>query len=111
MGRNMSTWEKTQIEPTNVRPANGLAGLEKAEEAVKKVVEYIHMLYPESQSELELAEDALIVTIKTKGFDWVMLSEIQRIGKAFNVRISFNVEPYDYNFVVLYLVASEASEE
>ena len=111
MGIGMKAQEKTQIEPTNVRPANGLAGLEKAEEAVRKIVEYINTLYPESQSELEVAEDALIVTIKTKGFDYIMLSEIQRIAKAFNARISFNVEPYDYNFVVLYLVVGEASEE
>ena len=105
----MNIGQKTQVSVSDVRPVNNPAGLENAVGVVREIVDIFRTLYPESQYELEYAEDAVIVNIITRGFDFAMLSEIQRIAKTHNVSVSFNVEPYDNNFVILYLVVGEVS--
>lgn len=111
VGVDMNTGQKTQISVSDVRPVDGPAGLENAVGAVREIVDIFRTLYPESRYELEYAEDAAIVTIITRGFDFAMLSEIQRIARVYNVRIGFNVEPFDHDFVNLFLVVSEVSDE
>lgn len=96
---------------SDVRSASGPADLENAKRAVRAIVNVFKTLYPETQYELEYAEDAVIMTIITKGFDHFMNSELQRIAKAFNVKIGFNVEPFDHDFVNVFLVVGEVDSE
>jgi hypothetical protein len=107
----MNVGQKTQTSASDVRPVSGPAGLENAVGAVREIVDIFRTLYPESQYELDYAEDAVIVTIITRGFDFVMNAELQRIAKTYNVSVGFNVEPFNHEFINLYLIVSEVGNK
>jgi len=109
--QDMSTPQTAQTSVSDVRPVSGPAGLENVIGAVRAMVDTFLTLYPQSRYEIEYAEDAVIATITTKGFDFVMLSEIQRIARTYNVKIGFNVEPFDHDFVNVFLVVGEVCSE